>query len=131
MAVAGITDSRNYGLTDKAKPARSLQFTAVLYILYLPILSIPFSTFYTNFSPLPLDFRQKTLQHYNNITKRQQTTEDSSNLWSRGLVDLQTAKHNAAAYLPSVFFPASNPQAAIISSPREARIVVIIPCEVR
>lgn len=45
----------------------------------------------------------------------------------------QTRQHPLTAHcsLFSVFFPASNPQAAIISSPREARIVVIIPCDVR
>ena len=67
--------------------------------------------------------QRSTLQHYNNITKRQQSTTKSPPPHSSLL--------EAHCSLFSVFFPASNPQAAIISSPREARIVVIMPCEVR
>ena len=63
-------------------------------------------------------------QHYNITT----TLQKGNNQQPRAN---KADPFEAHCSLFSVFFPASNPQAAIISSPREARIVVIIPCDVR
>ena len=76
------------------------------------------------------DEQRSTLQHYNNITT---TLQKDNNQQPRAnkAAPLRSSLLEAHCSLFSVFFPASNPQAAIISSPREARIVVIIPCDVR